>query len=165
MTNTGCGLERTIKFRQCMGPSVAWGDALRLKPAVCRKSLEQCNDLLEESDSFSARGAVGGEARRIQGAVASPMCGPLVLGGHETRRHDADTGRTSQKASLLSSSLIQNSFMNSSVEVAPWVDSNCHSKSDRDNVEHRLRTYGSDVRIITTRVTVLGIGAVAAEAF
>ena len=165
MTNTGCGLERVTEFRQCMGPSVAWGDALRLKPTVCRKGLEQCNDLLEECDSLSARGAVGGEARRVQGAVASPMCGPLVLGGHESRRHDVDTGRTSQKASLLSSSLIQNSSMNSSVELAPWSDSNCHSTSNRDNVERRLRTDVGDVRVITARVTLLGIAAIAAEAF
>jgi hypothetical protein len=82
MTNTGCGLERAIGLRQCMGLSGAWGDALQLKPAVCRKGLEQRNDPLEECDSLSARGAASREARRSQGAVASPMGSPLVLGSH-----------------------------------------------------------------------------------
>jgi hypothetical protein len=82
MTNTGCGLERAIELRQCMGLSGAWGDALQLKPAVCRKGLEQRNDPLEECDSLSARGAASREARRSQGAVASPMGSPLVLGSH-----------------------------------------------------------------------------------
>ena len=63
-----------------MGLSGTWGDALRLKPAVRRKGLEQCNSLLEECDGLGARGAAGREARRLQGTVAGPMGGPLVLG-------------------------------------------------------------------------------------
>ena len=82
MTNTGCGLERAIEFRQCMGLSGAWGDALRLKPGVCRKGLEQRNDPLEECNSLGARVAASREARWLQGAVASPMGSPLVLGSH-----------------------------------------------------------------------------------
>ena len=82
MTNTGRGLECAIELRQCMGISGAWGDALRLKPAVCRKGLEQRNDPLEECDSLGARWAAGREARPLQGAVASPMGSPLVLRNH-----------------------------------------------------------------------------------
>ena len=63
-----------------MGLGGTWGDALRLKPVVRRKGLEQCCNLLEECDSLSACGATGREARRLQGTVAGPMGGPLVLG-------------------------------------------------------------------------------------
>lgn len=91
MTNTGRGLERAVELSQRIGFSGAWSDASLRKPLVCRKGLEQCNNLLEECDSLSARGAARRETRRLQGAVASPMGGPLVLRGNETRRYDVCT--------------------------------------------------------------------------
>lgn len=119
ITHTGRGTQRVIELRQRISFSVAWCDALRLKPAVRRKGLEQRNSPLEECDSLSTSGAAGRKTRRLQGVVASTMSGPLVLEGHEIRKHDVYTGRTSQNFSGLSSLLIQFPSMNDSVEPAP----------------------------------------------
>ena len=115
----GRGTQCVIELRQRIAFRMAWCDTLRLKPAVRRKGLEQRYNLLEECDSLSTSGATGRKTRWVQGAIASPMSGPLVLEGHEIRRQNLYAGRTSQKASLLSSLLIQYSSMNDSVELAP----------------------------------------------
>ena len=81
-TNTRRGLQSAIELSQRISFSGARGYALRLKPAICRKRLEQRNNLLEECDSLSACGTAGREARPLQGAVASTMGGPLVLRDH-----------------------------------------------------------------------------------
>jgi len=125
---TGRRLQGAIELRQRMGPSGAWGDALRLEPTVCRKGLEQSNNPLEECNSLSARGAAGREARRLQCAVASSMGGPLVL---------------------------PESFVTFVVADPVFLH-------ERQGGTSALRVQQvSNVRVITARITVFGIGAIA----
>jgi len=125
---TGRDLERAIELRQRMGLSGAWGDALRLKPAVCRKGLEQRNNLLEECNSLSARRAARRETRRLQGAVTSPMGSPLVL---------------------------PEVFVTFVVADPVFLhERQCGTSALRGQ-------QASNVRVITARITVLGIGAIA----
>ena len=99
-TDSGGRLERVSQLGQGVCLGFAGSDALCREPIVGRQFLEQLDDPLEKYYRLCAAGTVTRKAGRLQGAVASPVGRPFMLGDRELRRRKTTNCRTSQKRSF-----------------------------------------------------------------
>ena len=76
---TPCRLDCALHLSECIRLARAGRDAGVRKPGVCRETLEEVHSRLEKGDSLGTLCASGWKAGRLESAVASAMCRPLVF--------------------------------------------------------------------------------------